>query len=201
MDTGRPDLNAMVKVASIGGDEPTFILRGKDPCAAGAVRAWAALAAIAGVPPATLEGALRQADRMAAWPVKKLPGDDHLEAPERQQLEYEHRRRLWDGGTGQPWRLAEHRGHMPEDPATLLRQLAAEQQGAASFYTARAASFLSEASAAPDKDRSSVYLANQRDAADEAANRATYFLAIATALVAAADALEPAGKSPALTTA
>lgn len=193
MDTGRPDLNSLIKVASIPQDEPTFLLRAQDLCAADAVRAWCAFAAIAGAPPAVLEAAMVQADHMAAWPVKKLPGDDHLQDHERKQLEYQHGRRGWDEGTGAPWRLAQLRGHMPEHPATLLRQLAVEQQAAADLYVKKAAEHFRDA-VKPEEDRSgrtAAFYDARRRAADEAANRAAYFLAIATALVAAAEALEP----------
>lgn len=189
MDTGRPDLNSSIKTTAIAQDEPVFILRPKDPSAAATVRAWAAFSAIAGVPPATLEQALVQADRMDAWPHRKLPGDDHLELEERLHLEYQHQRRLWDGTEFSPWRLAEIRGHMPEDPAALMRQLAAEQQRAASLYTAKAARHLAEASSRDNKDRSRAYLDRARQLAESDANRAAYFLAIATALSTAADIL------------
>lgn len=166
MDTGRPDLNGVIKAPTIAPDEPVFFLRPKDPCAPDAVRAWAALAAIAGVPPATLEQALIQADRMELWPIKKLPGDDHLEPAERQQLDYQHQRRVWDGPEFSPWRLAELRGHLHDNPAALLRQLATEQQRAAALYLAKAARHLGEASSADNKDRGPAFFAGVRQAAD-----------------------------------
>jgi len=193
MDTGRVDLNSQIKTTAIADDEPVFILRPKDPCAADTVRAWASFAAIAGVPPATIEQALVQADRMAAWPYRKLPGDDHLEEGERQQLEYQHQRRLWDPSEFSPWRLAELRGHRHDQPAALMRQLATEQQRASALYAARAARHLGQAAAVENKDRTETFFTGQRRAAEDAANRAAYFLAIATALSTAADLLDPAG--------
>lgn len=195
MDTGRADYNAVFKVSSFGPDEPTFVLRPSDPNAAKAVRAWVAFSAMEGVPPALLESALGQADRIDKWPVKKLPGDDHLQAHQRQQLEYEYSRRLWDSGDGAPWRMAELRGHIPDHPPELMRQLAREQQAAASLYVAKAAGFYAEAgSRRPDGEtRTAAWFENQRLQADAAANRAAYFLAIATCLQQAATLLEHAG--------
>lgn len=191
MDTGHQGLNGLIKVASTPTEAPWFIVKETDPSGGDTVRAWVALSATRGVPPATLESALIQADRIDKWPVKKLPGDDHLQDHERLQLEYEHGRRGWDVGGGAPWRLAHLRGHMPEEPDALLRQLAAEQQQAAALWTARASEHFRDA-VKPVQDRSgrsAESYAGQRRAAEDAANRAAYFLAIATALTTAADAL------------
>jgi len=98
MKTGRQDLDAMLRVASIPADESTFLLRAQDPNAAATVRAWVEISKHAGVPKAVLEQALRQADAMERWPVKKLPNADHLTEDEAKQLAYAHSRRLWNHG-------------------------------------------------------------------------------------------------------
>lgn len=95
MKTGRPELDASIKVATIPAGEPVFVLRGQDALAADAVRAWAALAHARGVPCAVVEQALAQADLMEAWGSHKLPDADHLPAVERQALEYSFGRRAW----------------------------------------------------------------------------------------------------------
>jgi hypothetical protein len=98
MKTGRPDLDALVKVASIPADEPTFILRAQDRCAADAVRDWAARQKAAGAPLAVVEQALQQADAMDRWPVKKDLDDGHLPDDVAKQLAYQHARREWNSG-------------------------------------------------------------------------------------------------------
>jgi hypothetical protein len=194
MDAGRPDLNSLVKVSSIPVDEPVFLLRGQDPNAAAAVRAWAAFAAMAGVSPAMLESALVQADRMELWRVKKLPADDFLTEPQRLQLEYQHRRREWAAAEQTPWRLAQARSYQLDDPAALLRQLAREQHRVAAGLAGSAAQFLEEL-AAPgiEQEQSAAWVDNRRRAADDYANRAAYFLTVATALQGAAEALAAPG--------
>ena len=92
---GRPDLDHLVKAAHVPAGEPKFLLRGRDPAAAGAVRAWASLARELGVTLAVIEQALVQADAMDAWAPKRLPDAEHLTEPERKQLEYQHDRRAW----------------------------------------------------------------------------------------------------------
>jgi len=98
--TGRGDFDRMVKISSVPSDEPVFLIRAQDAVSADAVRAWATLAAEAGAPMAVIEQALQQADRMAAWPVKKIADDKHLADHERKQLAWQLMRRLWDGGRG-----------------------------------------------------------------------------------------------------
>lgn len=93
MQTGHPALDAMIKVSSIPSDEPCFILRAQDPAAPVAVRAWAGEHMKGGGSPANAESAFAQADRMDAWPVKKIPGDDHWSPEERKDLEYRFGRR------------------------------------------------------------------------------------------------------------
>lgn len=102
MKTGRPDLDAMIRVSSIPADEPTFLLRGQDACAADTVRDWAARELAAGVDKAVVEQGLRQADAMARWPVKKLPTADHLAEAERQRLAYAYDRRIWKARSSDP---------------------------------------------------------------------------------------------------
>jgi hypothetical protein len=95
MQTGRADLDAMLKVSTIPADEPVFIGRAQDADAAEMTRAWAALHLARGGSKANAEAALRQAEAMEAWPVKKVPGDDHWTADERKQLEYAFSQRAW----------------------------------------------------------------------------------------------------------
>lgn len=57
----------------ISPEEPLFLLRGQDKCAALAVRCWAVLAAAFGADPQTVASAHRQADLMEAWEPQKLP--------------------------------------------------------------------------------------------------------------------------------
>lgn len=106
MKTGRDDLDAMVRVTSIPADEPTFLLRAQDSCAAEAVRAWAEFSLAAGAPIAVVEQALKQADAMEAWPIKKTAGADHLTGDEAMRLKYEFGRRTWSIGHRDPAFLA-----------------------------------------------------------------------------------------------
>lgn len=113
MRTGRPDLDAMLKVSSIPADEPVFVVRAQDAAGAVTVEAWASEAAALGAPAAVIEQALRHADAMRAWPVSKVADDGHLTATERAQLTYELERRAWqarDAIDGPEILLAERRG-------------------------------------------------------------------------------------------
>lgn len=96
MKTGRDDWDAMIRVAGIPEQEPVFVLRAQDPSAAQAVREWAHLALQAGAPESIVEQALRQAERMDAWPVKKTPDADRLSEAEAKQLAYCYSRRVWN---------------------------------------------------------------------------------------------------------
>jgi hypothetical protein len=93
---GRQDLAHLVKIAHVAGSEPIFYMRGRDPAAAAGVIAWAIKSAELGVPTAVIEEALQQADAMAAFGPKVLPGDNHLTPGERKQLIYQHARRAWN---------------------------------------------------------------------------------------------------------
>ena len=110
MKTGRSDLDAMIRVSSIPSDEPTFLLRAQDSCAAEAVRAWAELQLAIGTSTAVVEQALTQADAMDAWPVKKTPDAAHLSEGHAKRLAYEFVRREWNGGDLTPSALAHARG-------------------------------------------------------------------------------------------
>ena len=96
---GRPDLDATVRIPTLHAGEPVFIVRGQDPNAEGTVRDWAARAKAAGVDTAIIEQALRQADALARYGPKKLPGLDHLTDAEAKQLRYSHGRRAWNART------------------------------------------------------------------------------------------------------
>lgn len=53
-------------------DEPVFLIRGQDEVGAAAVRAWANLHRINGGSDHVYLLAMKQADKMEAWPKKKL---------------------------------------------------------------------------------------------------------------------------------
>jgi hypothetical protein len=98
MKTGRTDLDAIIKVASIPANEPTFILRGQNRTAAETVRHWAELEKAQGSPIAVVEQGLQQADALEAWPVKRALNADHLSEAQARQLSYQHSRRVWAHG-------------------------------------------------------------------------------------------------------
>lgn len=66
---GRQDYGA----DQVPEDEPVFLIRGQDAVGAEAVLAWADLAERRGADKATVRSARLHAERMAEWPVKKLP--------------------------------------------------------------------------------------------------------------------------------
>lgn len=78
----RPDYNGrFIDVAGkIPNDEPVFMLRAQDIHAADTVRHWATLNRIHGSDPELSVLADAHADKMQAWPVKKLP-DGPAEKP------------------------------------------------------------------------------------------------------------------------
>lgn len=55
-------------------NEPLFVLRAQDLCAADTVSEWCLLATAMGVPEAKVTEAADQARRMQAWPVKQVAG-------------------------------------------------------------------------------------------------------------------------------
>lgn len=70
----RADYNRIQDPAGlIPDDEPVFLLRGQDALAAKHVRDWAEHAELRGASPEIVKAARDQADRMDAWPKKKLP--------------------------------------------------------------------------------------------------------------------------------
>lgn len=54
-------------------DEPVFLLRGQDAMAAKHVRDWAEHVELRGGSPEIVRMAREHADKMEAWPKKKLP--------------------------------------------------------------------------------------------------------------------------------
>lgn len=56
----------------IPADEPVFLIRAQDAVGAAAVRAWATLAEAAGAAKDIIKVALDHADKMDAWPKKKV---------------------------------------------------------------------------------------------------------------------------------
>lgn len=67
------DENIQAPTSMIPADEPVFLLRGQDKYASRAVRYWAALVASDGGGDNIVEAAVKIADDMDAWPVKKVP--------------------------------------------------------------------------------------------------------------------------------
>jgi hypothetical protein len=59
-------------------DEPLFVIRASDPCAASVIRTWAVQAKIAGHRPAKVEGALQDAIDFEMWQSENL---DRVKAP------------------------------------------------------------------------------------------------------------------------
>lgn len=57
----------------IPSDEPVFLIRGQDVAGGDAVRAWAELAKKAGACPQMVYTAYLHADKLDAWPKKKIP--------------------------------------------------------------------------------------------------------------------------------
>lgn len=72
-DSGTVRVTTNGTTRELPADEPVFLLRGQDVFAADAVRAWARMALRGGADPETVARALEHADRMDAWPVKKIP--------------------------------------------------------------------------------------------------------------------------------
>jgi hypothetical protein len=93
---GRADYDQLVDFKGLAEGEPYFMLRGQDALAGDTIRAWAMLAGQQQVPLPVLEQALRQADRLDAWPAKKLPDADHIAEAEQRQLVYCLDRRAWN---------------------------------------------------------------------------------------------------------
>lgn len=60
-------------VRRIPADEPVFLIRGQDVVSGDAVRAWADLAEANGADQEIITVARQQAEKMDAWPKKKIP--------------------------------------------------------------------------------------------------------------------------------
>lgn len=76
MKHARPDYQRIQDPAGlIPAEEPVFLLRGQDPHASFAVRAWAAAVEDAGGSPEIVTRARNHADEMDAWPTKKQAPD------------------------------------------------------------------------------------------------------------------------------
>jgi hypothetical protein len=87
MKTGREDYEGAGKQSAIHEREPTFILRAQDDGAQATIEFWCRWQLVHGAPPAVIEQALQQADRMAAWPIKKVVDADHLSPEQLAALE------------------------------------------------------------------------------------------------------------------
>ena len=73
MARAQDELDYLMKIAVTNPDEPVFTLRAQDKHAADLVRKWAHFANVSGCPIQKVNEALRLADDMDAWPVKKFP--------------------------------------------------------------------------------------------------------------------------------
>lgn len=93
--SGRRDLDATVHIPTLHPGEPFFLLRGQDSLAAHAVKFWCTTAMGAGVDAAVIEQAMLQAERLGAWPNKKLPDTGHLTEQEAKQFRYQFSRRAY----------------------------------------------------------------------------------------------------------
>ena len=93
--TGRDDYDQLFRTTALAPGEPTFILRARDVLASGAVRSWAAFAYHAQVPLHVVELALKQADRMEAWPEHRLPDGPGLDENAQKNLVAQFDRRAW----------------------------------------------------------------------------------------------------------
>lgn len=76
-DHGRaPDMNPITTNGTtrlIPDDEPVFLVRGQDVNGGGTVRFWANMALGSGADPEIVRIAREHADKMDAWPKKKVP--------------------------------------------------------------------------------------------------------------------------------
>ncbi len=54
-------------------DEPVFVIRAQDVCAYSTVKHWIKMARLNGVDDAMIKEAELHADRIARWPIKKVP--------------------------------------------------------------------------------------------------------------------------------
>ncbi len=76
-DAGRaPAMNPITTNGTtrlIPDDEPVFLVRGQDVNGGGTVRFWANMALGSGADPEIVRVALKHADKMDAWPKKKVP--------------------------------------------------------------------------------------------------------------------------------
>jgi len=70
--SGYTALNTNGTLRVIPADEPVFLIRGQDKVGGAAVRAWADLAEAAGSAPDILTVARAHAEKMDAWPKKKV---------------------------------------------------------------------------------------------------------------------------------
>lgn len=74
MKHARDDYNRIQDPAGkIPDDEPVFLIRGQDACAAATVEYWARLAADNGASQSIVSKALEHAERIRAWSAKKVP--------------------------------------------------------------------------------------------------------------------------------
>lgn len=188
MQTGRTDLDAMLKVSSIPATEPVFVIRAQDSSSGDTVRSWAGHARSRGAPAEVLEQALQQADRMDAWPIKKVPDSEHLVEHQAQNLRYEFQRRCARNGEDLALATAVERGSPPADPVALLRRIADDYAQLASARRSRATQLerlANSADTAKGREASLLEAAAARQAS-------AYYRAAAQAQEAGAAALEAA---------
>jgi hypothetical protein len=79
MEHARDDYQNIQEIVTNGtirripAEEPVFLIRGQDVVSGDAVRAWADLAEASGADPEIIKIARLQAEKMDAWPKKKIP--------------------------------------------------------------------------------------------------------------------------------
>ncbi len=114
--SGREDYDAAMSFQGMAPGEPWFLLKGHDLVAARVVRAYAAAIAEEGADPAMVESALQLADKIDAFPDKRLVDADHLTPPAAAQLRYQFGRRAQlaagDAERDVGILLAEERAHL-----------------------------------------------------------------------------------------
>lgn len=94
--SGRDDYDQLVSFKGLEPGEPFMLIRARDIASGDAARAYAAIAKQKGAPIATVELALRQADKLDAWPKKKVPDVGGLTEAEQKNLAYAFARRAWN---------------------------------------------------------------------------------------------------------
>lgn len=91
--SGREDYDAAISISGMEPGEPFFLIKGHDVAASEAIRAYAHALFRREADHAMVESALQAADRIAAYPSKRLANTDHMTSPQVAQLRYQFGRR------------------------------------------------------------------------------------------------------------